>query len=471
MNSREHRSFLLKMVQDSLKEMTFARALPDRASVTAEGLRWNGILQEPPYFLLALGKGAPEMAAAMAELLPEHLFLGGLVVTKDGHGGLLMEKGHPWTLCSSFPQEAPPSPPPLVLRETAHPITDARAIAAAEEALHLLKNLPLRCTVIVLLSGGGSALFELPRPPLTLEDLDAANRLLVTCGASITEINCVRKHLSAVKGGGLLRHIFPRNCLSLLVSDVVGDPVDAIASGPTSADPTTFGDALDVLRRYDLETTFPPRALSLLREGHRAAAEDMDTPGFPRESLEETVKNTASFAVTTEVVLGNRALLDNLGRRLAQAGLHTLHLSTFVSGEAREVGRFLADIAREIRASGKPVPLPAAVLTGGETVVTLRGRGRGGPNQETALAFAIAARDLPGVTLLSLDSDGTDGPTDAAGGITDGGSFARMHADGIDPWKALADNDAYAALDAAGDLLRLGPTGTNLNDCRVLLVE
>lgn len=439
MNPRKRRAFLLETLHASLREMTFARALAGRASVSGEGLRWDGALQLPPYFLLALGKGAPEMAAALAGILPERHFLGGLVVTKDGHGALLAERGHPWRLLPVFPDE-PCSPPPLVLRETAHPFMDARAVAAAEETLRILRALPTRCTVVVLLSGGGSALFELPRAPLTLDELQEANRLLVNCGASITEINCVRKHLSAVKGGGLLRHIFPRNCLSLLVSDVVGDPVDAVASGPTWADPSTFADALDVLCRHGLEENFPPRALALLRGGLRLFAEGSRDPDFPLESLEETAKSTAPFPVTASVVLGNRALLENLDRHFVRAGLHTLLLSTFISGEAREVGRFLADVAREIRASGHPVSLPAAVLTGGETVVTLRGKGTGGPNQETALAFALAARGLPGATLLSLDSDGTDGPTDAAGGITDGESLARMHAAGVDPWKALAED-------------------------------
>ncbi len=300
--------------------------------------------------------------------------------------------------------------------------------------------------IVCLISGGASALLPLPAPPITLAQKQKTTRLLLHCGASIHEINCVRKHMSRIKGGQLARLAYPATLVTLILSDVVGDDLDVIGSGPTVPDRSTVADARAILAKYRI-----PNKLSL---------EETPKPG------------DKVFEKTHNAIVGSNALaVDAAVKEARSLGFHTLLLSTFVEGEAREVARVYAAIAKQIRATGRPIKTPACVIAGGETTVTVRGNGVGGRNQEFALA---AAMDIPGlrdVVILSAGTDGTDGPTDAAGAIADGSTLARAQALGLDAAAFLANNDSYRFFEATGDLIKTGPTGTNVADVQLILVH
>ncbi|NBD36716.1 MAG: DUF4147 domain-containing protein, partial [Chloroflexi bacterium] len=288
----------------------------------------------------------------------------------------------------------------------------------------------------------------------------ATTSQLLRAGATIDEINAVRKHLSQLKGGQLARRAAPAPVVALILSDVVGDPLDVIASGPTAPDPTTFAEAQAVLARYELHERIPTTVRETLAEGAGGELPETPKPGDP---LFERVRNliigsnrmAAQAAVATAERLGYRALL----------------LSTFIEGEAREIGRVAAGLVKGIRAYGDPLSPPACLVWGGETTVTVRGDGRGGRNQELALAAALALEGQPAWAIMALATDGADGPTDAAGAIVDGETIPRARAQGWAPHAALAENNAYPLLDAAGALMNIGPTGTNVNDLLVILVK
>jgi hydroxypyruvate reductase len=317
----------------------------------------------------------------------------------------------------------------------------------------LLTRTTKRDLVIAVLSGGGSALLTLPAPALTLDDLQQTTHLLLGCGATIVELNAVRKHLSQIKGGGMARLATPASLVSLVLSDVVGDPLDAIASGPTVPDPTTFADAWAVLERHDLVGRVPPAVRERLEAGVEGRVPDTPKPGDPL------------FRDAWSLIVGSNRLAAEAAVEAARAhGLGSLLLSTFVEGEARQVARVAAALVKELVNYDRPLPRPACLVWGGETTVTLRGQGRGGRNQELALAAALAMQELPGVALLALGTDGTDGPTDAAGAVATGETITRARSLGLDPIAHLAENDAYPFFDALDDLIRTGPTGTNVND-------
>ncbi len=386
--------------------------------------------------VVGAGKAGAPMARAIEEALDDRL-TAGLVAVKTGYTAPLKR---------------------VRLLEAGHPLPDYAGEAATQGILALVARLNPQDLVICLISGGGSALLPLPRPGLTLADVVRTTELLLRSGATITEMNTVRKHLSKIAGGQLARAAAPARLVTLIVSDIVGSPVDAIASGPTVPDPTTYADALDVLEKYRLTDRVPPAVLNTLRRGAAGALAETPKPGDPvfREAQVEVVADNASAA---------RAALAEAGR----LGFRPLLLSTSIEGEAREVGRVLAGIARQVAATGDPVARPACIVAGGETTVTVTGDGRGGRNQELALAAAPALDGLPDVLLVSFATDGTDGPTDAAGAVADGTTAARARARGMDPARHLAANDAYPCLDAIGDLIRTGPTNTNVNDLILIL--
>ncbi|HWQ15006.1 MAG TPA: DUF4147 domain-containing protein, partial [Roseiflexaceae bacterium] len=341
--------------------------------------------------------------------------------------------------------------------EAGHPVPDERSVAAGRAVAALLAGATERDLVLVLISGGGSALLTLPVPGVALDDMQALTRALLASGASINEINALRKHLDRVKGGGLARMAHPATLAALALSDVVGSPLDVIASGPTVADTSTFADAWGVLERYGLADSAPGPILDHLRRGLAGAAPETPKPGDPAL---EGVQN---------VVVGSNAQAAAAALEAARAeGFHPLLLTTYLQGEAREIGRALAAVAREIAASGNPLPRPACLVAGGETTVTLRGAGRGGRNQELALAAAADLAGLEGVALVALATDGDDGPTDAAGAVATGETLARAQALGLDLANHLARNDAYPFFAALDDLLRPGPTHTNVNDLMFL---
>jgi hydroxypyruvate reductase len=323
----------------------------------------------------------------------------------------------------------------------------------------LLQDTTANDVVICLLSGGGSALLPLPVPGVTLDDLQRLTSDLLRCGATINEINAVRKHLSQVQGGQLARLAAPAPVIALILSDVVGSPLDVIASGPTVPDTSTFADALGVLERYGIIEQTPPAIVAHLRRGLSGDVPETPKPGDP-----------VFEHVQTLVIGDNRIAAQAAVQQAAELGLHTLLLSTYVEGEAREVAKVLAGLGKEIARYGQPLPRPACLIAGGETTVTIRGQGKGGRNQELALAAAIALDGWDDVLLLTVATDGGDGPTDAAGAFADGTTVARARVQGLNPAAYLANNDAYNFFQALGDLLITGPTRTNVNDLTLIFV-
>ena len=387
--------------------------------------------------VIGAGKASAAMAAAVEEILGDRV-AGGLVNVKRGHTAPLRR---------------------VRLCEAAHPVPDKAGEDGARRMLALLGEAGEEDLVIACISGGGSALLPLPAEGLSLAEKQEVTRQLLACGATIREINAVRKHLSGVKGGLLARAAAPAPVLACIVSDVIGDPLDAIASGPTAPDPTTFGDALSVVDRYGLREKVPAAAQAHLEAGARGERPETPKPGDP------------IFARVTNVLVANGTQAVEAAELEAnRMGLRALVLSTTVDGETRDVARVHAAVAREVRAFGRPVAPPACVISGGETTVTIRGQGKGGRNQEFVLAAAIALEDEPGVVVFSAGTDGTDGPTDAAGAVADGETCARARALGLDPQAQLDRNDAYPLFRALGDLVITGPTLTNVMDLRLLLI-
>ncbi len=314
--------------------------------------------------------------------------------------------------------------------------------------------------VLLLLSGCGSALLPAPSAGVTLEDLQVTTDLLLRSGANIVDLNAVRKHLSSLKGGQLARMAAPAPVVALVLSDVVGDPMDVIASGPTAPDPTTFAQAWDVVERYALTDAVPKSVSAHLLAGLRGEVPETPKPG---DCLFDRVHN---------VIVGSNALAAQAAVARAEAlGYAALLLTTFIEGEAREIAKVAVALARSLKETGHPVPLPACLVWGGETTVTVSGQGKGGRNQELALAAALGLEGIEGVAVMALATDGTDGPTDAAGAVVDGSTAVRARERGWDLRDALQANNAYPLLSDVGDLLRLGPTGTNVNDILVLLAR
>ncbi|MGQ9599955.1 MAG: glycerate kinase type-2 family protein [Anaerolineae bacterium] len=386
------------------------------------------------------GKAATAMAAALYPILGERL-TGGLVVTKYGYVDPRLTTG------------------PVEVVEGGHPLPDEAGLAGTQRLVQLLTQAQEHDLVIVVLSGGGSALLTLPAEGLTLADLQQTTDLLLRSGATIGELNAVRKHLSQVKGGELARRAGQAAVVSLILSDVIGDPLDTIASGPTAPDPTTFADAWAVLERHDLIDQVPLAVRDRLQAGLEGRIPDTPKPG------------AALFEQVQHVIVGSNRQAAEAAVETARAwGYHTLLLSTFIEGEARQVARVAAALAKELIHHHRPVPRPACLVWGGETTVTVRGHGLGGRNQELALAAALAMDSLPGVLLVAFGTDGTDGPTDAAGAVATGETVARARALGLDAVAHLENNDSYPFFDRLEDLIRTGPTGTNVNDLLFLLV-
>ncbi len=377
------------------------------------------------------------MAAAVEEILGDRIARG-IVVTKYGHV----------------------QPTRLIrVHEAGHPIPDDAGIEGAQAILDHLRDLGPRDLVLVLISGGGSALTPAPVEGILLEEKQALTQSLLACGADIREMNTLRKHISRIKGGQLARAAQPARVMTLILSDIVGDPLDAIASGPTVPDPTTYADALAILDKYHIREEVPGTIRARLEAGARG--ELLETPK-PDDPLFSRVSNT---------IVGSNIQALEAARAEAQIlGLTPMILSSSIEGETREVARMHAALAREVQTSGNPLPPPACLISGGETTVTLRGSGRGGRNQEFVLAAALDITGLPNTVILSAGTDGTDGPTDAAGAIVDGETCARAHALGLHPRAALVGNDAYPLFEKLGDLVLTGPTRTNVMDVHLVLV-
>ncbi|RMH17938.1 MAG: DUF4147 domain-containing protein [Acidobacteria bacterium] len=400
---------------------------PDGMGGTSQGVQ-----------LVAAGKAAAGMVRGARAVLGRRL-AGGVVIVPAGQAGEVPEG--------------------FAVYEGGHPVPDRGGVAGARAVAELAAGLGGEDRLLLLLSGGGSALMTLPPDGIALDDVVVTTDLLLRAGATIGELNAVRKHLDQLKGGRLARLARPARLDALVLSDVVGDPLEVIASGPASPDPTTFADAVAVLERRGLWDAVPAAVRSYLEAGRRGEVAESPKPGDP------------CFDGVEVRIVGSNRMAVAAAREAAEArGYRTLVLTTELSGEAREVGAVLAAIARQVRRYGEPAAPPACLLAAGETTVTVRGRGRGGRNQELALAAARGLAGVGGVLLASLGSDGIDGPTDAAGAVASGSTAARAAARGLDPDAALADNDAYPFFAALGDLIVTGPTGTNVMDLQLILV-
>jgi hydroxypyruvate reductase len=381
-------------------------------------------------FVVGAGKASGTMARVVEQQFGERI-AAGCVNVKDGDSTKLRR---------------------IETRLCGHPVPDERGFNGARRIAEICSQAEEGDLVICLFSGGASALMPLPGPPITLAEKQETTRLLLACGAEIQEINTVRKHLSAVKGGQLARLAFPAKVLSLILSDVVGDDPGIIASGPTSPDSSTFADAWAVLRRYDIASQVPVRVRERLKQG----AQETPKPGDP---LFENVENL--------IIGSNQKSLDAAARTAKELRYKTLILTSTLQGETRDVARVHAAIARQIREHGQPLETPACVISGGETTVTLRGDGKGGRNMEFALAAAIDIEGLTNTLILSIGTDGTDGPTDAAGAIADGTTVERSQRSAAE---ALAANDSYPFFEDLGDLVITGSTGTNVMDLHLILI-
>jgi glycerate 2-kinase len=387
--------------------------------------------------VVGAGKAVAPMAKAVEDLLGNRI-CDGVIVVKDGHG-LPLKK--------------------IKICEASHPVPDERGVEGTEEILSLVEKATARDLVICLISGGGSALLIAPVHGISLEDKQNATKLLLACGATIHEFNTVRKHLSRAKGGRLAQMAYPATVTSLILSDVVGDDLDVIASGPTVPDSSTFDDAAQILNDHGIWDRLAPAVRNHLEKG--ASGQIEDTPK----------SDNAVFQQCSQVLVGtNLQALKAAGQEAKRLGYRSLILSSKVEGEAREVARFYTAIAREVQDSENPLKPPVCVLAGGETTVTLTGEGRGGRNQEFALAAALTIAGLDHIVVLSGGTDGTDGPTDAAGAIADGSTVARALEKGLDPKDFLRRNDSYSLFQPLEDLLMTGPTRTNVMDIYLMLV-
>ncbi len=415
------------------------RALHREADILLVGDRRYDLHSYRRVVVLGAGKAGAPMAQAVESVLGERIS-GGLVVVKTDHSGPTQR---------------------VRVVEASHPTPDEAGVAAGREILALAADAGPDDLVIALISGGGSALLVAPAEGLTLADLQGLTAALLACGATINEMNCLRKHCSAVKGGQLARVVAPTTLITLVLSDVIGSPLDVIASGPTVPDSSTWADAWALVEKYDLVEKLPGAVLARLQAGLRG--EIPDTPDA----------HDPLFLASQTVVIADNFLAAQAAKgRAEELGYKGLILTTFLDGDAANAGRLLVALAKEVQASGNPVAAPACLILGGETTVQLGSNpGMGGRNQEVALAAALALRDVPGVTVVSLATDGTDGPTDSAGAMADDGTVDRGALLGLSASDHLRRHDAYPYLVASRDLLRTGPTQTNVNDLLFVFVE
>ena len=388
--------------------------------------------------VIGAGKATPAMAAAVEEILGANI-AAGAINTKYEH---------------SLPLDY------ITTTECGHPLPDQAGVAGTERMLSLLQGLDEDTLIICLFSGGGSALMPAPAVGITLAEKQETTQLLLECGASIDAINTIRKHLSRTKGGHLARQAFPARIVCLMLSDVIGDHLDTIASGPTYPDSTSFLDCLELVERYQLHQQLPTAVYHHLQSGARG-----DLPETPK-------KDDPCFARVQTRVIGNNALAIKAAQEAARdLGYNTLVLSSRIEGETREVAAVHAAIAQEVCISDQPIPSPACVISGGETTVVLRGQGKGGRNQEFALAAGLHLKGWDRVTLLSGGTDGTDGPTDAAGAIADGTTVERGLQHRLSASEHLEQNNSYPFFKALDDLVVTGPTNTNVMDLQIILVS
>ena len=418
------------------------RVIKDRVSLEGSFLQAGDASFDLDKFNKIIVVGAGKASAAMGKALEEILgsrIAGGLIIVKYGHGEDLNY---------------------VEIKEASHPLPDENGLRASEELIKLLDSTDENTLIIGLFSGGGSALLTLPVNEISLKDKISTTDALLRCGASIQEINTIRKHLSRVKGGRLMEKAYPSTFLALILSDVVGDKLDVIASGPTVPDPTTYEICLEIINKYSLKDELPHSVIDFLEKGKLGDKPETPKPG------------DRFFEKAFNYIVGNNFLALNAAKDEAKRrGYNTLILSSVIEGDTGECARFHAAIAKEILMSNNPVQRPACVLSGGETTVIVKGSGKGGRNQEFALVAALEIDGFDYVCILSGGTDGTDGPTDAAGAFATGDTVSRGKSLKMDVKAYLDNNDSYTFFNALGDLVITGPTRTNVMDLRIVLAK
>ncbi|MCD6580740.1 MAG: glycerate kinase [Desulfuromusa sp.] len=388
-------------------------------------------------FVLGAGKAGASMAKAIEEIIGDRI-TAGLITVKYDH----LEKLNK-----------------IKIREAGHPVPDQNGLDGAQAIYQLAASADDKTLVICLISGGGSALLPLPVAGVTLEDKQETTRALLACGATIHEINAIRKHLSVIKGGGLAKAVYPATLITLILSDVIGDDLDSIASGPCVPDSKTFVDCRAIFTKYSIMNEIPPSVLSHIESGIAG-------------NVAETPKTGQNFFKKTQnvIVASNFNALLKAKEKADELGYNTLLLSSMLEGETRDVAANHIAIAREVQLHGYPLQQPACLLSGGETTVRIQGTGKGGRSQEFTLAAAIKMAGMDNVTVLCAGTDGSDGPTDAAGALADETTLKRAQAISLNPQKYLDNNDSYHFFDKLDDLYKIGPTNTNVMDLRIVLV-
>jgi len=388
-------------------------------------------------YILGTGKATAPMAAAIEDIIDEKI-TGGIITVKFGHVADLKR---------------------INLIEAGHPVPDENGIRGASAILNLAENVEKDDLILCLISGGGSALLPFPYDGITLKDKQDIIKILLSCGATIHEINTIRKHISKIKGGRLAQAVYPATLVTLILSDVVGDDLDVIASGPTVPDSTSFYDCKNIFRRYNIIDKIPNNILNHIESGISGETDETPKPHDP------------VFDRTYNLIIGsNVESLMSAKKKAESLGYNVLLLSSMIEGETRFVAQVHGAIAREIIKTGNPLPLPACILSGGETTVTILGNGLGGRNQEFALSASIDISGKKNIVMLSAGTDGSDGPTDAAGAFSDTFTLKRAEEIGLDPYRFLANNDSYHFFQKLGDLFITGPTNTNVMDLRIVLV-
>ncbi len=438
---KKARKLALKSLEAAIKAVDPKSLIKSKLRLKGSILRVNGCTFDfrryKNIYVIGGGKACGLMAEALEEVLGDKITSGLVNVPKETKHQTRIVKLH----------------------KASHPIPDESGVEGTGKMLEIAERASEEDLIICLISGGGSSLMPMPRGEITIADKRQITEDLLKCGATINEINTVRKHLSEFKGGWLAKKAYPATILNLILSDVLGDPLDFIASGPTVPDSTTFSDAIKVLNKYSLWDKAPKSIKKVLTDGEKGLIPETPKVG------DETFKKVFS------VVIGNNRVASMAAcETLKSEGLCTLLLTSLLEGEARHIGTVLASLTLEILASGNPIKKPAAIVAGGETTVTVVGKGKGGRNQEIALAASLKIRGLQGVAIASLSTDGVDGPTDAAGAISDGKTIARAEVLGLGAEEFLADNNSYNFFSQLGDLIITGPTGTNVNDVSVIIV-
>jgi len=438
---RKARTLALRTLEHALNAVDPKKLLKTKISIENSNLHANGhsfnLKKIRNIYIIGGGKAGGSMAEALEEILGKHIIEGIVNVPHDDK--------HKTNI--------------IKLQGASHPFPDEAGVEGTRRMLAIAEQAGEDDLIICLISGGGSSLMPLPRDGISLADKRELTSALLKSGASINEVNAVRKHVSAFKGGWLGKKAYPATVLNIVLSDVIGDQLELIASGPTVPDSSTFADARKVLEKYGLWTKTPASIRRVLSDGERGAV--AETPK----------RGDAAFEKVYSVVLGNnRTAASAACQHLKTQGLNTLLLTSTLEGEARHVGTVLASVANEIVVTGIPVAKPAAIVVGGETTVTVTGKGLGGRNQEFALSAALKLHDTDGVVVASLSTDGVDGPTTAAGAIVDGKTLVRAERLGMDASDFLAENDSYSFFSKVGDLIVTGPTGTNVNDISLIII-